>query len=215
MLSALSLVACHFQLCKDHRWWCHLKCSPFHYDISALFEWLAYIFFCSRGDAKHQSLSNNIPMYVTERFYATWLLSWIWWWLPFRSDLLKMLPSLTSLIISSTVGIGCLSRMIAFLAHQQLFLYFPLRHNWDDISSVVTTSHNDHIYNFFRIDDHLRIVQPENGLCMFFSCRVLDIFIKRALAFYTFVTLTTWLCTGISIVLPGQAVTDPIDWPNG
>ena len=103
-----------------------------------------------------------------------------------------------------------------FVGPPTTFLYFVLRHNWYDVSSVVTTSLNHHIfYNCFRIDDHLRIVQLENALCMFFFCRVLDIFSKRALAFYTFVTLTIWLCKGISVVLPGQAVTDSIDWPNG
>ena len=103
-----------------------------------------------------------------------------------------------------------------FVGPPTTFLYFALRHNWYDVSSVVTTSLNHHIfYNCFRIDDHLRIVQLENALCMFFFCRVLDIFSKRALAFYTFVTLTIWLCKGISIVLPGQAVTDSIDWSNG
>ena len=102
-----------------------------------------------------------------------------------------------------------------FFGPPKTFLYFALRHNWYDVSSVVTTSLNHHIYNCFRVDYHLRIVQPENALFMFFSYRVLDIFSKRALAFYTFVTLTIWLCTGISIVLPGQAVTDSIDWPNG
>ena len=29
------------------------------------------IFLWSRGDAKHHFLSNNIPLYVTERFHAT------------------------------------------------------------------------------------------------------------------------------------------------
>ena len=103
-----------------------------------------------------------------------------------------------------------------FVGPPTTFLYFALRHNWYDVSSVVTTRLDHHIfYNCFRIDDHPRIVQLENALCMFFSCRVLDIFSKRALAFYTFVTLTIWLCKGISIDLPGQAVTDSIDWPNG
>ena len=77
-----------------------------------------------------------------------------------------------------------------FVGRPTTFLYFALRHNWYDVSSVVTTSLNHHIYNCFRIDDHLRIVQLENALCMFFSCRVLDMFSKRAPTFYTFVTLT-------------------------
>ena len=102
-----------------------------------------------------------------------------------------------------------------FVGPPTTFLYFALRHNWYDVSSVVTTSLNHHIYNCFRIDDHLRIVQLENALCMFSFCRVLDMFSKRAPTFYTFVTLTIWLCTGISIALLVQAVTDSIDWPNG
>ena len=50
-----------------------------------------------------------------------------------------------------------------FVGPPTTFLYFALRHNWYDVSSVVTTSLNHHIYNCFRIDDHLRIVQLENA----------------------------------------------------
>ena len=63
--SALSPVACHVQLCKDHsrdhRWWCHLKCLPFHCDMSALVEWPANI-----------SLEQRWCQTCYERFHATW-----------------------------------------------------------------------------------------------------------------------------------------------
>ena len=50
-----------------------------------------------------------------------------------------------------------------FVGPPTTFLYFALRHNWYDVSSVVTKSLNHHIYNCFRIDDHLQIVQLENA----------------------------------------------------
>ena len=173
------------------------------------------IFLRSRGDSEHQSLSNNILFYVANRLYATWLLA----------ELDSMVAPLEirfaedvafSRVFNYFCIINCGNRMSltndCFVAPPTTFLYFALKHNWYDASSVVIT----------RLDQsHLQLNRWSSAKCLtwehfmhVFSCRLLDIFGKMNLSAKS-VTLTTCLCTGISTVLPGQAVKDSIDWPNG